>query len=107
MAFMPGDGQGGVPQFVDVAWMVATPEYEQEWKHLASRPDKHSKAWNAAVDLVNANAPHYAKRIDLRPIITPEIVERVRSNRLSTQLKLIITFNNDNVDIKAIAYQWR
>jgi hypothetical protein len=51
--------------------------------------------------------PHYAKRIDLKPIITQEVVEKVRSHSQNTQLKLIITFNNDDVDIQAIAYQWR
>ncbi|MDB5856174.1 MAG: hypothetical protein JWR22_4215 [Herminiimonas sp.] len=107
MAFMPGDGQSGVPQFVDIAWMVATPEYEKDWQILERRPDKYSRNWRATLSEVDARAPHYAKRIDLRPIITPEIVARVRSNAQSTQLKLIITFNNDNVDIKAIAYQWR
>jgi hypothetical protein len=96
-----------VPQFVDVAWMVATPEYKTEWKYVATRAEKHSKAWDAAVDAVNANAPHYAKRIDLKPIITQEVVEKVRSHSQNTQLKLIITFNNDDVDIQAIAYQWR
>jgi hypothetical protein len=107
MAFMPGDGKRGVPQFVDVAWMVATPEYEKDWAILERRPDRYSKNWRVTLNDVNARAPHYSKRVDLRPIITPELVDRVRSNAQNTHLKLIITFNNDDVNIRAIAYQWR
>jgi hypothetical protein len=107
MAFMLGDSKRVPPQFVDVAWMVATPGYEKDWAVLNDRPDRYSKNWRVMLNDVNARAPHYSKRIDLRPIITPELVEQVRSNAQNTQLKLIITFNNDNVDIQAIAYQWR
>jgi len=107
MAFMPGDGKRGIPTFVEVEWMVATPGYNEEWKILSSRSDKYSKSWIADVEAVNAKAPHYTKHIDLTLIITPTLVEQVRSNRQNTQLKLIITFNNDDVDIKAVAYKWR
>jgi hypothetical protein len=107
MVFMPGESQRGVPQFVDVAWMVATPEYDKDWRILERRPDKYSKGWRATLSEVDARTPHYEKRIDLRPVITAELVDRVRANAHNTELKLIITFNNDNVDIQAIAYQWR
>jgi hypothetical protein len=107
MVLMASDGRRGVPKFVDVAWMVATPEYEKDWQVLERRPDRYSKSWRATLRDVDARAPHYAKRIDLRPIITADLVERIHANAQNTQLKLIITFNNDNVDIQAIAYQWR
>jgi hypothetical protein len=107
MSFMPGDGKRGMPRFVDVTWMVATAEYNAEWEVLSSRQDKYSKQWNADVDAVNARAPHYTRRIDLTPIITPELIAQVRADRQNTQLKVIITFNNDEVDIRAEAYKWR
>lgn len=107
MAFMPGDSKHRLPKFADVEWMVATPEYDEEWKILSSRTDKYSKQWIADADTANAKAPHHTKRVDLTSIITPELVEQVRADRLNTQLRLIITFNNDDVDIKALAYKWR
>jgi hypothetical protein len=107
MSFMPGDSKRGMPAFVDVKWMVATPEYDAEWKILSSRSDKYSKQWLRDVDAVNGKAPNYTKRIDLVNTITPELVAQVRADYKNTQLKLIITFNNDEVDIKAVAYKWR
>jgi hypothetical protein len=107
MVFMPGDSKHGLPTFVDVEWMVATPEYDEKWKILSSRGDKYSKQWIVDADAVNAKAPHHTKRVDLTSIITPELVDQVRLDRHNTQLKLIITFNNDDVDIKALAYKWR
>lgn len=107
LTFMPSDSKHGLPKFVNVEWMVATPEYDEKWKNLSSRADKHSKPWIADVEAVNAKAPHHTKRVDLTPIITPELVDQVRLDRQNTQLKLIITFNNDDMDIKALAYKWR
>lgn len=60
-----------------------------------------------AVDCRRAKASHHTKRVDLASTITPELAEQVRADRQNTQLKLIITFNNDDVDIKALAYKWR
>lgn len=36
MAFMPGDSKHRLPKFVNVEWMVATPEYDEEWKILSN-----------------------------------------------------------------------
>jgi len=107
MSFMPGDSKRGMPQFVEVAWMVATPEYEKEREALHSRSDRYSEQWIQDSKRSNQRAPHYNKRIDLTSIITPDLVAQVRANAQNTQLKLIITFNNDEVDIKAVAYKWR
>jgi hypothetical protein len=104
---MPDDSKNSLPKFVEIEWMVATPEYKEEWKILSSRADKYSKQWIDDVGLVNAKAPHYIKRIDLTSITTPELVNQVRADRQNTQLKLVITFNNNDVDIKALAYKWR
>jgi hypothetical protein len=107
MAFMPGDSKHGLPKFVEVEWMVATVEYQQEREALNSRNDRYSDQWIIDSKRSNQRAPHYTKRVDLSSIITPELVEQVRSDRQNTQLKLIITFNNGDVDIKALAYKWR
>jgi hypothetical protein len=112
MAFMPGDSKRGMPQFVDVAWVVPTDDFdrwaiEEDQKpkgkvnksELAERRAEFEKRWAAN--------PQHAKRIDLTPIITPDLIAQVRADRQNTQLKLIVTFNNDKVDMQAEAYKWR
>jgi hypothetical protein len=112
MAFMPGDSKRGMPTFVEVAWVVPTDDFdrwaeEEDQKpkgqlnkdELAQRRAEFKKRWTAN--------PSHIKRIDLTPIITPELIEQVRADHQNTQLKLIITFNNEDVDIKAVAYKWR
>lgn len=107
MTFMPGDSTRPVPEFVDVEWMVATEEYDQAWENLARRSDRYSPKWMADVDKVNADAPHYTRRINLTPILTPDLIAKVRADRRNTHLKLIITFNNETVDITAETEKWR
>ena len=108
MTFMPGDSTRPVPQLVEVEWIVDMPETNAWWeKHILNRSDKYSVQWWKDYKKAEAELPRYIRRIDLRPIITPELVARVRADRRNTLLKLIITFNNDQVDIKAQAYKWR
>jgi hypothetical protein len=107
MAFMPGDSKYGPPKFVEIEWMVATRKYADEWKVLSRRSDKYSKQWIDDANAINARAPHYAKRIDLTKIINPKLEAEVRANSQNTLLKLIITFNDGDVDIKARPYKWR
>ena len=109
MSFMPGDSKRGMPQFVDVAWVVPTPESDAWIKNRDSLPNsvRYSPEGIAESKAVGDKQPHYAKRIDLTPIITPELLAQVRADAQNTQLKLIITFNNDDVDIQAMAYKWR
>jgi hypothetical protein len=107
MSFMPGDSKRGMPTFVEVEWMVATAEYQREREVLHSRSDRYSDQWIQDSKQSNQRAPHYTRRIDLTPIITPNLVAQVRADRQNTQLKVIITFNNEDVDIKAVAYKWR
>jgi hypothetical protein len=112
MSFMPGDSEHGMPHFVEVAWTVPTDDFDR-W---AKEEDQKSKGMLTSNQLTAKQAefqkrwaanPHYAMRVDLTQIVTPELVEQVRADRQNTQLKLIITFNNDDVDIKALAYKWR
>ena len=107
MSFMPGDIKRGMPKFVEVEWMVATEEYQKEREILNSRNDLYSNQWIQDSKRSNQRAPHYTKRIDLTSIITPELIAQVRADYQNTQLKVIITFNNEDVSIQAMAYKWR
>lgn len=108
MAFMPGDAKGGMPVWVDVEWVVESQELRQRMDHeLYTRPDKFSPEWAKDYEKFMAQVPHYSRRIDLRPVITPELLAAVRADRHNTQLKLTFTFNNDKLDVKAAAYKWR
>jgi hypothetical protein len=108
MAFMPGDSKAGIPQFVDVEWIVPTPDYEawSKQSQLRSRGEQYSQVGLSEYRREWAKNPRYTRRIDLTSVVTPTLVEEGRANAQNTQLKLIITFNNDQVDIQAIAYQW-
>ncbi len=108
MSFMPGDSKRGMPQFVDIAWVERTAEYTA-WStehHRKPVAERYSAASSAEYEVAWARQPHHTRRVDLRSIITPELVAKVRKDYRTTQLKLIITFNNEQVDIKAEAYRW-
>ena len=112
MSFMPGDSQRPVPQFVDVQWSVptrATAEAVAKVKypaeHEGTREERY-KAYLAAFQAAYSLSPIYTRRVDLTPILTPDLLAQVRKNYRNTLLKLIITFNNDQVDIKAVAEIW-
>lgn len=107
MAFMAGDSKRGVPQFVELEWMVATPEV----KNLRTKRDQafsdYSKPWMDETDRINTIAPHYTRRIDLTDLLTPELLAQVRTNRSNTHLKLTVVFKDDSVNITAEPEIWR
>lgn len=108
MTFMPGDSKRGIPQFVEVEWTVTSPALDSWWeKNITNRTDKHSPQWNDDYETAMRRVPRYTRRIDLTPIITPELLAKVRADHQSTQLKLTVTFKNDDVSIQAEAYKWR
>lgn len=107
MSFMPGDSQRGVPQFVEVEWMVATPEVESARALRNKEFKKYSEPWMQETDRINQQTPRYTRRVDLTPILTPELIAQVRANRQTTNLKLTITFDNDQVSIVAQPEKWR
>lgn len=107
MSFMPGDSKRGVLQFVEVGWLVTTAEIEAAQVKRNHTFEKYSQAWIDETSRINASTPHYTRRIDLTPILTPELLDQVRANRQNTNLKLTITFNNDQVNITAQAEKWR
>lgn len=102
MSFMSGDSKRGVPQFVEVEWNVTSPELAAWWENnISNRPDKYSAKWNEDYKNAMNRVPHYTRSIDLTPILTPQLIEQVRANHQTTNLKLTVTFNNDQVSIVA------
>jgi hypothetical protein len=51
--------------------------------------------------------PPIRQRVDLRPLLTPELLAQVRANRINTQLLLTVVFTGGQVQISAQAEQWR
>lgn len=109
MTFMPDDSKRGVPKFVEVGWLVWTDEYLAWDKAYNEKPSdyRYSVEGQAEYRREWAKNPRYEQRIDLTPVITPELVAQVRADRRGSLLKLIITFNNDQVDIKVEVEKWR
>ena len=109
LSFMPGDSQRGMPTFVDVEWVIPNEDYRAFSAKVAETPHKDRKhdAIRAISERLWKANPTYTQRVDLTPIITPELVARVRADRQNTQLKLTITFNNDQVSIRSEANKWR
>jgi len=108
MAFMAGDSEHGVPRFVEVEWSIWPKAVTEEMdRTLYTRPDKFSAAWEKDYDAYVSRIVRHTRRIDLTPIITPELVAQVRADPQSTHLKLTVTFKDDEVSLAAEAYQWR
>ena len=108
MSFIPGDR---MPQFVDMAWVAPLLESGPAVSGIEKTPGVMSKIrWRnflAELNVAYRITPTYTRRIDLRSVITPELLGQVRANAQDTQLKLFITFHNEDVDVKAMAYKWR
>lgn len=107
MAFMAGDSKRGVPQFVEVEWAIATPEIQALRSKRNQLFSTYSKPWMDETDRINAITPHHTRRIDLTPILTPELLAQVRANRTTTRLMLTVVFKDDNVSITAKPEVWR
>jgi hypothetical protein len=109
MAFMPGDSKRPVPQEVEVEWLVWTDAYLTWDTAFNEKPGsyRYSPEGRAEYEREWAKNPRFKPRIDLTPIITPDLLAKVRADRRGSLLKLIITFNNDQVDIKAEVEKWR
>jgi hypothetical protein len=105
MAFMPGDNQQPIPQFVVVEWTIEP--RSQESADLYGRPDKYTPKWMADHAQFIARLQRFNRNIDLQPILLPELIEQVRANRQNTQLLLKIVFKDGDVSITASAKKWR
>jgi hypothetical protein len=109
MAFMPGDSKRPVPREVEVEWLIWTDEYNAWDKAFNEKPGSYMNSPEGQAEYKRewAKNPRYKQRIDLTPIVTPALLAKVRADRRGSLLKLIITFNNDQVDIKAEVEKWR
>jgi len=111
MSFMPGDSKRGVPEFVDVAWEESTPQAEAALGRIPKLTGKVSVEEQASrkklLDEAYALRRSYAHRINLTPILTPELLAQVRSSQSATNLKLTVVFKGEDVTITAEPEVWR
>lgn len=111
MAFMAGDSKRGVPQFVEVEWEESTPQAQAALNRLPKLEGKISAEELAnrqkLLEAAYALRLRYTRRIDLTPILTPELLAQVRANRTTTRLMLTVVFKDDNVTITAKPEVWR
>jgi hypothetical protein len=111
MAFMPGDSKRGVPEFVDIAWAESTSQSEaalDRIPRLSGRVSAEEQANRKKIlDAAYALRNNYTRRINLTPILTPELLSQVRANRGTTNLKLTVVFKGEDVTITAAPEVWR
>ena len=106
MSFMPGDRQGGVPQSVEVEWIIYSPEF-MAWSDNVADSERYSKKNEETYRRLWATNRRYVQRVDLTTILTPDIVAKVLADRENTQLKMTVVFRDDKMDITAEPYKWR
>ncbi|TBO32929.1 hypothetical protein EYS42_07140 [Aquabacterium lacunae] len=111
MSFMSGDSKRGAPEFVDVVWSESTPQAEAALSRIPKLSGKVSVEQQASrkklLDDAYRLRNNYTRRIDLTPILTPELVTQVRANRANTNLKLMVVFKGEDVTITASPEVWR
>ncbi|WP_227469493.1 MULTISPECIES: hypothetical protein [Delftia] len=106
MSFMPGDIKSGVPKIIEAEWILHSKEYTA-WSKSTSREEKYTIENEKIYEQLWAANPHYIQRVDLTPILTPELIAKVQADRENTQLKMIVIFRDDKVEITAEPYKWR
>ncbi len=104
MSFLPGDGYP-VPKWVEVEWTIE-PRTPEEIA-LFERDDKYTPRWMKDIAEFKSRLQRVTQRVDLTPILTPEIIARARQNPKSTNVKLTVIFRDDQVSIQAASEQWR
>ena len=70
MGFMPGDRKDGIPQSVEVEWILHSKEYSA-WSNSTPNSEIYSKENQAIYEKLWAATPRYIKRVDLTTILTP------------------------------------
>lgn len=109
MTFMPGDSNRGVPRFVEVEWIIPNKEY-LAWSRensKRSKTEQYSTQNTNDYERLWSQNPRLIKNVDLTPVLTPELLARIRANPKSGNVKLTVTFNNDQVSIEAQAEKLR
>ncbi len=107
MTFMPGDSKRGLPQFVDVEWVVTTPAIKALQQSRNSNFELYKQPWMEETDRINSITPKYLRRVALNELLTPALLEALRVNPKSGNIKLTVKFNNDQVKIEAQPEQFR
>lgn len=106
MSFMPGDIKGEVPKSVEAEWVLHSEEF-LAWSNNTPDDERYSKENREIYRKLWAANPHYVQRVDLTPTLTPELIAKVQADRENTQLKMIVIFRDDKVEITAEPYKWR
>ncbi|EPD39318.1 hypothetical protein HMPREF9701_03097 [Delftia acidovorans CCUG 274B] len=106
MSFMPGDIKGGVPKSVEAEWVLHSEDF-LAWSKNTPDNERYSKENREIYRKLWAANPHYVQRVDLTPILTPELIAKVQADRENTQLKMIVIFRDDKVEITVEPYKWR
>ena len=108
MTFMPGDSKRGLPQFVEVEWSFEPESLRSFSKELFGRNDNYSPQWMKDYnEKYQTNLTVTNKRLDLTSILTSELVAQARTNPKTTNIKLTVTFKDDQVSIEATPEKWR
>lgn len=106
MGFMPGDTEDGLSQSVEAEWILHSDDF-LDWSDNVPDDERYSKENREIYKKLWAANPHYIQRVDLKPILTPEIIKIVQADRLNTQLKMTVIFKDDKIEITAKPYKWR
>ena len=106
MSFMPGDRKGGTPQSVEAEWILHSEEYSA-WSNRTPNSEAYTPENQEIFKKLWAANPHYTQRVDLTPILTPDLIQQVRADRQNTQLKMTVIYRDDQVEITASTDKWR
>lgn len=109
MTFMPGDSKRGLPQFVEVAWARHSEAFKSWSKQMDGAANEviYSKENREISEKLWKTNPRYKQRVDLTSILTPELIAQARTNPKTTNIKLTVTFKDDQVSIEAAPEKWR
>jgi hypothetical protein len=77
------------------------PEVGAALNRLNEQYPKYSSLWEQGYAEINEMRPPIRQRVDLRPVLTPELLAQVRANRKSPQLLLTVVFTGGQVQISA------
>jgi len=61
MTFMSGDSKRGVPQFVEVGWLVSTPNIVNAENELDKKFRQYSPAWMDGIKGIQAIMPRHTR----------------------------------------------
>ena len=107
MTFMPGDSKRGLPQFVEIAWVESNADVVALQDQRDKSFELYSRQWLEETKKINLITPKYNRHLDLTSILTPELVAQARTNPKTTNIKLTVTFRDDQVSIEATPEKWR